>query len=118
VSEQKKVNRKRIEAVEILQPAAEAGISPITAVKARRMLSSIKAAPLLKGLRGETGVNEKGIIEIIQRLSQLVTDWPGIQEIDLNPVIADKDRVAAVDARIGLCAQTTSERGGERWPTG
>jgi acyl-CoA synthetase (NDP forming) len=107
--------------VEILEDVVF-GISPITAVQAREMLSSIKAAPLLKGVRGEAGVDEKGIIEIIQRLSQLVTELTMIQEIDLNPVMADKDRVAVVDARIGLCAQsecaqsecaqTTSERGG------
>jgi len=35
-------------------------------------------------------------------LSQLVTDLPEIQEMDLNPVIAYEDRVVVVDARIGL----------------
>ena len=42
------------------------------------------------------------IAEIIQRLSQLVTDLPVIQEVDLNPVIAYGERVAVVDARIAL----------------
>jgi acyl-CoA synthetase (NDP forming) len=87
--------------VEILEDVAF-NLSPVTAVEAAEMLSSIKAAPLLKGVRGERGIDEQGIIEIIQRLSQLVTELPMIQEMDLNPVIAYGDRVAVVDARIGL----------------
>ena len=38
----------------------------------------------------------------IQRLSQLLTDLPMIQELDLNPVIAYEDRVTVVDARIAI----------------
>jgi acetyltransferase len=77
-------------------------LAPITSVEAREMMSSIKAAPLLKGVRGEKGVDEEGIAEIIQRLSQLVTDLPTIQELDLNPIVAYEDRVYVVDARIGI----------------
>ncbi|OQY19201.1 MAG: CoA-binding protein [Anaerolineaceae bacterium 4572_32.2] len=77
-------------------------LSPVTTVEAREMLSSIQTAPLLKGVRGEKGVDEEGIIEIIQRLSQLVSELPMIQEMDLNPVIAYEDRVFVVDARISV----------------
>lgn len=79
-------------------------LSPVTEVEAREMLSSVKMAPLLKGVRGEKGVDEEGIIEIIQRVSQLVTDLPVIQEMDLNPVIAYEDGVFAVDARISVAS--------------
>lgn len=75
-------------------------LAPVTDVEAREMLSSIKGAPLLKGVRGQKGVNQEGIVEIIQRVSQLVTELPAIQEMDLNPVIAYEDRVFVVDARI------------------
>jgi acetyltransferase len=77
-------------------------LTPVTKVEVVEMLSSIKAAPLLKGVRGEMGVDQKRIAEHIQRLSQLVTDVPEIQEVDLNPVIAYRERVAVVDARIAL----------------
>ena len=77
-------------------------IAPVTKVEGREMLSSLKMTPLLKGVRGEKGVDEEGIIEIIQRLSQLVVDLPVIQEMDLNPVLAYEDGVFAVDARIGI----------------
>ena len=77
-------------------------LTPVTDVEARAMLTSIKTAPLLKGVRGEKGVDEKGIVEIIQRLSQLLTDLPMIREMDLNPVIAFEDRVFVVDARVSI----------------
>jgi acyl-CoA synthetase (NDP forming) len=66
------------------------------------MISSLLAALLLKGVRGEKGINEKGIIEILQRISQLVSEHPMIHELALNPVIALEDQVFVVDARISV----------------
>jgi acetyltransferase len=77
-------------------------ISPITEFEAAEMISSLKTAALLKGVRGEAGIDQLGVIDVILRLSQLVTDFPRIQEMDLNPVMAFSDRVVAVDARIAL----------------
>jgi len=77
-------------------------ITPVSATEARDMISSIKMAPLLEGVRGEKGVDQKALVEIIQRLSQLVTDLDDIKEMDLNPVIAYEDSVFVVDARISI----------------
>ena len=77
-------------------------IAPVTNVEAGEMLSSIKAAPLIEGIRGKKGINKNSIIEIIQRISQLVTDFPIIQEMDLNPIIAFEDSNFVVDARIKI----------------
>lgn len=77
-------------------------LTPITTLEAQEMISSLQAAPLLKGVRGEKGINEEGIIEIIQRLSQLVSEYPVIEELDLNPVIAYEDQAFVVDARISI----------------
>ena len=66
------------------------------------MLSSIKSAAMLEGVRGQTGVNKDLLIEIIQRLCQLLTDLPNIQEMDLNPLMAFEDQVVVVDARIAI----------------
>jgi len=63
-------------------------IVPVTNVEANEMLSSIKAAQLIIGIRGEKGINKNNITEIIQRTSQLVTELPMIEEMDLNPIIA------------------------------
>ena len=77
-------------------------ITPVTEIEAGEMISSLKAAALLQGVRGESGIDRPAVIEMIQRLSQLVNDFPVIQEMDLNPVMAYSDRVVAVDARIAL----------------
>ncbi|MFH0867016.1 MAG: acetate--CoA ligase family protein, partial [Bacteroidota bacterium] len=77
-------------------------IAPLSDTEASEMLGSIKAAPLIKGVRGEKGVCQNCVIEIIQRISQLVTDLPEIQEMDLNPIIAYEDKVFVVDARIKI----------------
>ncbi len=77
-------------------------IAPVTEVEAGEMLSSIKAAKLLEGVRGEKGINKEKVIDIIQRISKLVTDFPEIKEMDMNPIIALGDQVFAVDARIKI----------------
>ncbi len=77
-------------------------LSPVTDRHAERMLSGLKMAAVLKGMRGEKGVDRSKLIEVIQRVSRLVEDVPAIEEMDLNPVIAFGDRVFAADARIYL----------------
>jgi len=77
-------------------------ITPVSASEAHDMISSIKMAPLLEGVRGKKGVDQRALAELIQRLSQLVTDLADINEMDLNPVIAYEDSVFAVDARISI----------------
>jgi len=77
-------------------------LTPVSAGEAKQMLSAIKGASILEGVRGQKGVNQDLLIEIIQRLSQLLADLPEIQEMDLNPLIAFEDQVVAVDARIAI----------------
>ena len=87
--------------VEILSDIAF-GVTPITVFEAKEMLSSIKSYQLLAGFRGDKGVDQEILVEILQRVSQLVTDLPMIQEMDLNPVIAYEDKALVVDARIKI----------------
>ena len=77
-------------------------LTPVSAGEAGQMLTAIKGASMLAGVRGQKGVNQDLLIEIIQRLSQLLTDLPEIQEMDLNPLIAFEDQVVVVDARIAI----------------
>jgi acetate---CoA ligase (ADP-forming) len=77
-------------------------LTPVASGEARLMLSSIKGASMLEGVRGQKGVNQDQLIEIIQRLSRLLSDLPEIQEMDLNPLIAYEDEVFVVDARISV----------------
>jgi acetyltransferase len=77
-------------------------LTPVSSGEAKEMLSSIKGTALLEGVRGQKGVDQAKLIDIIQRLSQLLTDLPDIQEMDLNPLMAFEDRVFVVDARISI----------------
>jgi acetyltransferase len=77
-------------------------IAPVTDGEIGDMLTGIKAAPLIEGVRGEPGVHVESITETIARVSQLVTDVPMIAEMDLNPVVAYEDRISTVDARITI----------------
>ena len=66
------------------------------------MISAIKGYPILKGTRGEKPADVDALLDILIRFSQLVTDFPMLDEVDLNPVFAfPKGKGAAVvDARI------------------
>jgi acetyltransferase len=77
-------------------------IAPVTGVEAREMLRDIKAHQLLEGVRGQKGVHKESVVNIIQRVSQLVCDFPVIKEMDLNPIMAFDDKACVVDARIKI----------------
>ena len=64
------------------------------------MLDGIQAAEMLKGVRGGEPVNREALANLIVRVSQLVTDFPEISEMDLNPVFASKEGAIAADVRI------------------
>jgi acetyl coenzyme A synthetase (ADP forming)-like protein len=75
-------------------------ITPVTGAEAEEMLHSIKSYPVLAGYRGGKSVDQRKLIEIIQRISQMVTDLPAIREMDLNPIVNSKNNLFVVDARI------------------
>jgi acetyltransferase len=64
------------------------------------MTEEIDAAPLLRGARGRDPVDVDGVVEAIQRLSQLVADFPAVLELDINPLVATPDGTQAVDVRL------------------
>ncbi len=77
-------------------------VAPISFEEAEKMVSEIKAIKLLKGIRGEKSIDFKKLASVICHVSQMVSDFPEIQELDLNPLIVrekGKD-VLAIDARI------------------
>src|SRR3712207_3268548 len=63
------------------------------------MLNSIKTAEVLHGVRGGEGVDMDALTNIIVNVSQLITDFPEISEVDLNPTLATPQGATAVDAR-------------------
>ena len=77
-------------------------IAPVTAIEAGEMMANIKAAKLLDGVRGEKGIDKEKVSDIIQRVSRLVSDFPVIAEMDMNPIMAFADKVFVVDGRIKI----------------
>ena len=79
-------------------------LAPMTNVEADHMISSIKTKKILEGVRGEKPSDIKKLSECIQRLSQLVSDFNEIKELDMNPVLVmEKNKGCKVlDVRIGL----------------
>src|SRR4051812_5285591 len=75
-------------------------LAPATQEDAASMLDGIQAAEMLKGVRGGDAVNREALQTTIVRVSQLVSDFPEISELDLNPVFASKDSAIAADVRI------------------
>ena len=77
-------------------------LAPIKELGARNMIESTKAYKILSGVRGEKPSDIESIIECLQRLSQLVIDFPEIQEIDINPLLVFQqgNGCKAVDGRI------------------
>ena len=75
-------------------------VAPVSEPEATAMTREIDAAPLLRGARGREPVAVDGVVETIQRLSQLVTDFPAILELDINPLVATPTGVDAVDVRL------------------
>jgi len=85
--------------VEVLRDVSS-GLAPLSYEEAYSMIHSLRAYKILKGTRGQKGINERKYAEIIVRLSTLLRFATEIKEIDINPLLADADDVIAVDARI------------------
>jgi acyl-CoA synthetase (NDP forming) len=77
-------------------------LAPVGERDSMEMIKELKSYWLLLGARGETPADVAKLAEIIQRVSQLVSDFPIIQELDINPLrVFDKDKgCVAADARM------------------
>ncbi|TMH03178.1 MAG: CoA-binding protein [Betaproteobacteria bacterium] len=75
-------------------------LAPATTEDALSMLDGIQAAEMLKGVRGSEPVDREALAKLIVGVSELVSDFPEIAEMDLNPVFASKDGAIAADVRI------------------
>ena len=75
-------------------------LAPATREDALSMLDGIQAHEMLKGVRGGDPVNRDALADVIVKVSQLVSDFPEIVELDLNPVFATRKDAIAADVRI------------------
>jgi acetyltransferase len=85
--------------VEILEDVAFRAI-PLSRRDAETMVEQLKGRKVLAGVRGEPAVDKTALVELLLRVSSIVSAYPQLSELDLNPVIAYPDGYAVVDARI------------------
>lgn len=79
-------------------------LAPLRPLSALRMVQSVRAFPLLQGVRGEPPSDIDALTDVIERISQLAMEVPDVQELDINPLIVLPDHGGAIaaDARIVL----------------
>lgn len=77
-------------------------VCPVDKREAMEMVHEIKGFPLLKGFRGKAGCDIDAITDVLLKVSHLLHSNSNIKELDINPLIAHKKRVTAVDALMVL----------------
>lgn len=94
-------------AVEIIGDRAVA-LPPLNTVLAKRLISNTRIAKLLAGYRNRPAADLTAIENVLINLSRLVSDIPEIQEIDINPLLADETGVMALDARVRIAVSQST----------
>ena len=84
--------------VEILQDSSVA-LPPLNAILAERLIKRTKVSKLLEAFRDRPAVDRAAVINVLLRVSDLVSELPEVEELDINPLLAGPDGVIAVDAR-------------------
>jgi acetyltransferase len=77
-------------------------LSPLAIDDAYDMIRKLKIYPILKGVRGEQGINIDLFAETILQVSKLVNAFPEVEELDINPLLANENEIIAVDSRIKI----------------
>ena len=94
--------------VEVFKDRALA-IPPLTTTLARRMMEQTKIYTALKGVRGRQSVDLPALERLLVRFGQLITEQPWIKELDINPLLASPEKLLALDARVVVYDQDTTE---------
>lgn len=87
--------------IEVLKDV-KAGLAPLSETEALDMIKSLKSYKIIQGIRGQEPINELKFAEAVARVSVLVKTAPEIFEMDLNPLLGNREDVVAVDARIRI----------------
>jgi acetyltransferase len=87
--------------IEVLKDV-QAGLVPLNPDEAKAMIHDLKSYKIIQGVRGQKGIPEDKLVDIILRLSALLEAAPEISELDLNPLLGTAEKVVAVDARIRI----------------
>ncbi len=76
--------------------------APVTRSDALHMIETLQTSEIFEGVRGEPARDKEMLIECIGRLAQLVTDFPEIKELDINPLLAlpEGEGAKVLDVRV------------------
>ncbi len=77
-------------------------VAPFDATEAEHMVDTFRGARILRGMRSQPPADRAALVDVLLRLSQLAVDFPGIAELDINPLMALEDGAVAADARVRL----------------
>ncbi len=76
------------------------GLPPLNSILAKRLVERTKVSKVLRGFRNRPPVDMEWLEMILVRLSHLVTDFPQIREIDINPLLVNEKNIIGLDARV------------------
>ncbi|HET7710650.1 MAG TPA: acetate--CoA ligase family protein, partial [Thermoanaerobaculia bacterium] len=77
-------------------------VAPLTTADARNMVTGIRGSKLLDALRGQPAVSRDALMDALRRLSHIAVDFPMIEEMDINPLLAFEEDAIAVDCRVRI----------------
>src|SRR5437763_12116138 len=72
------------------------GLPPLTRTLARRLMERTKIFTALQGVRGQKAIDLAELETLLVRFSQLLADFPEIQEVDINPLLATAEKITAI----------------------
>ena len=87
--------------VEVLKDVSY-GLAPLSYDETYSMIHALRGYPIIKGTRGQAGIDERQYADLIVRLSTLLRFAKEIKEMDINPLVATSRGLFAVDARIRI----------------
>ena len=102
-------------AVEVINDKALA-LPPLDLKMAHELIARTRVARVLKAYRDVPAADESAVALVLVKLAQLAADLPEVRELDLNPILADKDGLIAVDARVAVAPAAAAGRGDRGHP--
>lgn len=85
-------------------------IAPIEKIDTWNLIHGLKGSRILEGARGNEPANLDAIMNLLLNVSELITEYNSINQLDLNPIIPYANNVCAVDTRIIINAKTEAYR--------
>ncbi|CBA14693.1 bifunctional acetate--CoA ligase family protein/GNAT family N-acetyltransferase [Xanthomonas albilineans] len=97
-------------AVEVIDDKALA-LPPLDLRLAHELIGRTRVSRILKAYRDVPAADERAVAMVLVKLAQLAVDLPEIREVDINPLLADRDGVIAVDARVAVAPSRRLHKG-------